>query len=136
MIRAKSNIFINEKLSWRSENIKANFSCLQIFQNTNKKNWLIAFWFSDLYRRTVDNKISNFTETTGLNLQKDQICQISAITEGCVLGVPDITGINRPNVEITNKFDIYLRPEVEFNSKASEINGMTKVIALQEPSLL
>ena len=36
----------------------------------------------------------------------------------------------------SNPFDIYLRPDVEFNSKASEINGMAKVITLQEPNSL
>ena len=106
------------------------------------KNWRQEkFCFWDLLTFKEEQPLIEYvlcivTETTGLNLQKDQICQISAITEGHVLGIPDITGINRPNVGITNAFDIYLRPQVEFNSKASEINGMTKVITLQEPSSL
>jgi len=64
-------------------------------------------------------------ETTGLNLQKDQICQISAVSEADIIE----TGIRIPGFlpgqMESNPFDIYLRPEVEFNSKASEINGMT-----------
>ena len=77
-----------------------------------------------------------FTETTGLNLQKDQICQISAVSEGDVIE----TGIKIPGIlpgvggqMESNPFNIYLRPVVEFNSKASEINGMATVITLQEP---
>jgi len=80
-------------------------------------------------------------ETTGLNLQKDQICQISAVSEGDFFGKFIETGIKIPGTlpsigpdilpGLTGQvqcypFDIYLRPEVEFNSKASEINGMAK----------
>ena len=103
--------------------------------------------FSYLWRRKTLNRISIVTETTGLNLQKDQICQISAVSEGDFFGKFIETGIKIPGVLPSigpdilpglngqvecYPFDIYLRPEVEFNSKASEINGMAKVITLQE----
>ena len=92
--------------------------------------------FSYLWRRKTFNRISIVTETTGLNLKKDQICQISAVSESDIIE----TGIRIPGFlpgqMESNPFDIYLRPDVEFNSKASEINGMAKVITLKEPNSL
>ena len=107
-----------------------------------------CFWdFLTFVRRTTFNRISIVTETTGLNLQKDQICQISAVSEADFFGKFIEKGIKIPGIlpgripGINGQvecypFDIYLRPEVEFNSKASEINGMAKVITLQEPNSL
>lgn len=107
--------------------------------------------FLPLKKKNPFNRISIVTETTGLNLQKDQICQISAVSEGDFFGKFIETGIKIPGTlpsigpdilpGLTGQvqcypFDIYLRPEVEFNSKASEINGMAKVITLQEPNSL